>query len=149
MSDEEFKRLRRVYRSKEGVFPPYGEAATIEQASAFRTVVQKLNQISVDFAILVPNGDRALARRHFTSRQRDTHGNWTYVEVYGPPTYGEWVECYMVFNTLAIQDDVICGGNLRQYNAKIAEYVNRCPDAWGVVYQADVRTRSEHAPLCA
>ena len=50
------------------------------------------------------------------------------------------------FNTLAIMDDVLCGGNLRQYNAKIAEYVNRCPDAWGVVYQADVRTRSEHAP---
>ena len=109
-------------------------------------MVQKLNQIAVDFAILVPNGDRALARRHFNSRQVDTHGNWTYVEVYGPPSYTEWLECHKVFYTLCVSDEVICAGNLRQYEDKIAGYVNRCPDAWGVIYQADVRTRTEHAP---
>ena len=84
MDDDESKLLRRVYKQKEGIFPPYGQAATIEQASAFRTSARKLNQISVDFAILVPNGSRALARRRSHSRQRDTHGNWCYVEVYGP-----------------------------------------------------------------
>ena len=48
--------------------------------------------------------------------------------------------------TLCVSDEVICAGNLRQYEDNIAGYVNRCPDAWGVIYQADVRTRTEHAP---
>ena len=42
---------------------------------------------------------------------------------------------------------VVSSGRLRRYADKIATYVNRCPDAWGVIYQADVRTRGEQFPI--
>ena len=38
------------------------------------------------------------------------------------------------------------GGWLRSYASKIAKYVKDYPEAWGLIYQCDVRTRNELAP---
>ena len=63
MDDEEYKMLRRVYKVKEGIFPPYGQAATIEQSSAFRTIVSKLNQIYAGFQFQAEGHARKLVLR--------------------------------------------------------------------------------------
>ena len=42
--------------------------------------------------------------------------------------------------------DIVPSGMLTRYYNLIEELLNRCPDAWGVIYQADVRTRNEHFP---
>ena len=80
------------------------------------------------------------------SRVLDASGCFTYVEIYGPPNFREWMLCWRVFTAICIMFRVVSSGRLRRYADKIATYVNRCPDAWGVIYQADVRTRSEHFP---
>ena len=146
MSDEDFKAARRVYKKAEGDWPAIGESPTIEQASAFLALMIKFRNIAVGFAIFVPHGDRALMRRHWTSRVMDSRGNWSYVQVYGPPNFMEWMACWRVFTCLCIMLKVVSPGRLRRYADKIAGYVNRAPDAWGVIYQADVRTRTEHFP---
>ena len=146
ISNEEFQAARKVYRAKEGDYPEAGEQPTIEQCSAFLALMRKFQKIGVDFAIFVPHGDRFMQKRHFTSRQLDSAGNFTYVEVYGPPNFKEWMLCWRVFTVLCIMFNVVSPGRLRRYADKIASYVNRAPDAWGVIYQADVRTRNEHLP---
>ena len=85
MSNKEFQDARENYRKKEGDYPPYGQQPRIEQCTVFMMLIIKHCVLYMDFAIWVPNGDRALVRRHFTSRQLDSKGNFTYVEVYGPP----------------------------------------------------------------
>ena len=53
-------------------------------------------------AILVPHGDRALMRRHFTSRVVTSTDEFQVTEVYyGPPTYRGWLECHHVWEALA------------------------------------------------
>ena len=146
MSNTEFQDARENYRKKEGDYPPYGQQPTIEQCTVFMMFIIKHCVLYMDFAIWVPNGDRALMRRHFTSRQLDSKGNFTYVEVYGPPNFREWTACWRVFAAACIMFDIVSSGMLTRYYNLIEELVNRCPDAWGVIYQADVRTRNEHFP---
>ena len=42
--------------------------------------------------------------------------------------------------------DVSPGGPVRGYGEMVGELDARYPDAWGLIYQTDVRTRNEHAP---
>ena len=65
--------------------------------------------------------------------------------MYGPPTYRDWIECHRVWVALAICFDVSPGGPVRGYAELIGELDTRYPDAWGLIYQTDVRTRNEHA----
>ena len=145
MSDEEFRAARKVYKKAEGDWPAIGESPTIEQASAFIALMTKFRNIAVDFAIFVPHGDRALMRRHFTSRVMDSRGRWSYVETCGPPNLMEWMARWRVFTCLCIMLKVVSAGKLRRYADKIAGYANRAPDAWvgWGIYQADLRTRTE------
>ena len=68
------------------------------------------------------------------------------MEQYVPPYFGEWDVCHNVFLTLCICWQVISGGWLRAYSSKLAKYVEEYPEARGVIYQCDVRTRNELAP---
>ena len=81
MSEEDFQAARKVYRAAEGEYPEAGEQPTIEQCSAFLALMKKFKSIGVDFAIFVPHGDRFMQKRHFTSRQLDSAGHFTHVEV--------------------------------------------------------------------
>ena len=128
-SDEEFRAARKVYRASEGDDPAKDEAPTIEQATAFMALMKKFKSIAVDFAIFVPHGDRSLMRRHSTSRVFDSTGRWTYVEVYGPPTFQDWLACWRAFTVLCIMFRVVSSGRLRRYADRIASYVNRARDA--------------------
>ena len=86
MADDDYQAALKVYKAAEGDFPARGECPTIDQCSAFLAIMRKYRSIMVDFAIFVPNGDRAKMRRHFTHRVLDANGCFTFVEVYAPPT---------------------------------------------------------------
>ena len=64
----------------------------------------------------------------------------------GPATYREWGISYRVFRTLCIMLGIITPAWLDRYAWKIRDYADEHPDSWGVIYQADVRARREHAP---
>ena len=146
MSDEDFQAGLEQYKFKEGKYPDDVERPTIEQASAFHWWIHKKRRIHLDYAILVPHGDRALMRRHFSARCLTVSNTLETMEVYGPPNYPEWKACHGVFTTLCIGWNVMSGGWCRSYDRKIEHFMNLYPEAWGLIYQADVRTRNELAP---
>ena len=129
------------YKEVEGREPPLDRRPTIEQATAFLAVLAKRNSIYADYAILVPHGDRALMRRHFTSRVLNSNGDYQIVEVYGPPSFREWLECHRVWETLCIMFNTMPGGPVRGYSEMVGEFDSRYPDAWG----ADIPNRRPYA----
>ena len=73
------------------------------------------------------------------------NGTLVEVEVYGPGSFLEWSASYKVFRVLAIALNVISPARLDAYYAKIEELSRLYPDCWALIYQADVRSRKEHA----
>ena len=53
----------------------------------------------------------------------------------------------MVFRTGCIGLKLISTGRLRQYQMHIKYLASQYPTSWALVYQADVRMRSERMPL--
>ena len=145
MPETEFDAGLALYKKVEGIDCPLDKRPTIEQASAFLEVLRKKGSIYGDDAILVPHGDRALMRRHFTARVMTSTGEFQTMEVYGPPTYKDWIECRNILTSLTIMFNVVSGGPVRGYAELIGELDARYPEAWGLIYQTDVRTRNEHA----
>ena len=68
------------------------------------------------------------------------------MDIFGPPNFAEWHGCHKVFTILAIIQQVIKGGWLRAYGTNIEKLNNQYPEAWGIIYQAEQRTRDELAP---
>jgi hypothetical protein len=70
------------------------------------------------------------------------------IEILGPSSLEAWKESYDVLFTALIMLDVVRRPQLAAYRAKIcalhAQYGPRC---WALLYQADVRCRSEHMEL--
>ena len=55
-----------------------------------------------------------------------------------------WKKCYKVSRTVLILLNVVTPARLDAYEERIWRYVQTFPDtAWGLIYQADVRMRSE------
>ena len=102
MPDKQYQDGLDRYKRVEGIECPVEKRPTIEQASAFLEVLRKKDSIYGDYAILVPHGDRALMRRHFTSRVMTSTGEWQTMEVYGPPCYKDWLDCHHIFTSLII-----------------------------------------------
>ena len=60
----------------------------------------------------------------------------------------DWLECQHVFESLTTMFDVVPGrtrGLARGSAELIGELDARYPEAWGFIYQTDVRARNEHA----
>ena len=67
------------------------------------------------------------------------------VEMYGPANIDEWELSYDLFRTACICKYIISPERLDAYSRFIRELARKFPDAWAIIYQADVRTRREHA----
>ena len=106
----------------------------------------KLSSIFVDFAIFVPYGDRALQDRLFDAMAISGAGVLVKMRLHGPPSYIEWLPCYKIFWTLCIMYNVIDNGFLKRHAEKIHKMTVAYPGSWGLIYQADVRTRQGRAP---
>ena len=52
----------------------------------------------------------------------------------------------IVLEAMGIMFDVVPGGPVRGYAEMLGELDARYPDAWGLMYQTDVRTRNEILP---
>ena len=66
------------------------------------------------------------------------------MEIKGPPSIDVWIESYMVMRTGLISFGALSLGRLEEYSDKIVHYSNRYgPEVWALLYQADVRARSE------
>lgn len=146
VSMAEVKEGRDRYFQAEGGRPPHSETPTREQITVFLARLRKLILIYLDFAVFVPYGERALQARFFDAMAFNLAGQLVKVRLHGPPSFKEWLACYKVFWTLCIMYEVVRNARLKRYAALIEKLNDDYPGAWGLIYQAEVRTRLEHMP---
>ena len=137
---------KKRYKLHEGADPEPEEAPTREQASAFLAILLQLMSIYLDFAVFGPFGSRLIKRRRFDALVPGPDNLFMKVELAGPGSYREWELCWRCFRTLCIMWNIICPAFLDRYARKIRKYADEFPEAWGLIYQADVRCRLEYAP---
>ena len=105
MSVTEFNAYDAAFITKFGKPPLDPQRVTIEQLTALRTQHDEYDTLFCDFGVWLPYGDRQAKRAHFTGKRMDARGQWLNVELYGPPSYGEWEASYLVFRTGALKLD--------------------------------------------
>ena len=133
------------YEKARGAEPAEGIEPTVEQVSAVAQVLAADRVPYGDFAILGPNGRRLLNKLMYSAWTFLPNGRWLRQELPGPPSFDLWWSSYRVLRTIFLLLDVVPPETLDNYGELIKDlhdtYGSRC---WFIVYQADVRMRSEH-----
>lgn len=134
-----------VYYQKTGGFPPDDEELSSEQLSSLHAVFQSKRAPYTDMAVWGPFHHRIQKKMKMKGMRFNAAGEIVPIELYGPPDYESWRECYMVFRTGAIMFEQIAPARLDRYEKTIRAYSERYGKAcWAIIYQADVRARLEH-----
>ena len=99
----------------------------------------------VDFAVWRPHGLRVERKLKFQGLRFGKDGELVNVEIHGPPNVDVWMESFMLMRTGLISFEAVSLGRLEAYSDKINHYADRYgPEVWALLYQADVRCRSEY-----
>ena len=71
-------------------------------------------------------------------------GSFVEGEFYGPPSYGQWEECYDVLATALLMLGIVGRNKIADYKQHIRELAAAYgPKVWHLLYQTDVRCRQE------
>ena len=132
-----------VYHQKTGGLIPDDEELSSEQLSSLHAVFQSKKAPYTDMAVWGPFHHRIQKKMKMKGMRFNAAGEIVPIELYGPPDYESWRQCYMVFRTGAIMFEQIAPARLDRYEfrAYSERYGKAC---WAIIYQADVRARLEH-----
>ena len=125
--------------------PPTPEAAaTEEQLSALHHVLQAGRAPYADFSLFGAHGTRLLRRLRLKGLSLDSAGQFKTVELFGPSDFQLWESSWDVYFTCLIMLSAVQRHTLSRYYRKLKHFVTRFGSAvWHLIYQADVRARSE------
>ena len=91
-----------------------------------------------------PHGTRVARRVKLTGLKLATDGNLRMVELFGPDSVSAWESCHEVWATACLKLDLVGRTLLSKYLRLIRGYEARYTSkVWHIIYQADVRFRSE------
>ena len=128
-----------------GGLPPADEDPSVYQLSVVADHIKNLRVPYVDFSIFVPHANRHMKRLKMNGSMMGADGRLVPVELYMPPTYDQWEKCYNILATILRMTKVVSLVAVDRYRAHIRKFATRYgPKVWHLVYQADVRMRSEH-----
>ena len=139
------RRMFEEYEALHGAVPRDEAEPTLEQLSAIHQLVSAKAPPYVDFALFGPFGRRALRKLTFVENVflPDT-GGFKKVELPGPPDLEAWLRSWQVYETSLLLLKQVKGERLRAYQDLIRSFVGHFGgQCWPIVYQADVRLRSE------
>ena len=133
------------YEENRGGPPGVDVEPTLEQLSAVKQLVDAGAPPYVDFSLFGPYGKRFLKKlTYIETLFQVSSGTWVRRELPGPSSYEAWERSWAVFECAAILLDIITPEKLLAYQNRIRKFVTTYgPNAWPVIYQADVRMRSE------
>ncbi len=134
------------YQQDRGGPPGEEVEPTLEQISAIKQLVDSNTPPYVDFALFGPHGRRFLKKLTYVETIfQVSSGTWVRRELPGPSNYEAWERSWGVFECASILLKIISPERLIAYQTRIRKFVTLYgPSAWPVIYQADVRMRSEH-----
>ncbi len=133
------------YKLRRGDLPHPDHAPSSDQISAMQQLLDQDAVPYCDFAIFGPHGSRAAKKLSHTGFLQQPDGQWIRQELAGPGDFDQWWRCYRVFKTLMVMLNTIDVEHVDNY----AEHVRGLYSlfgqrAWWIVYQGDIRMRSEY-----
>ena len=145
MAPQAFRKLFTEYKTKRGAEPVEDIEPTLEQTSAAKQVIASDKAPYADFAVLGPYGRRLLQKLLYTVWHFQPDGTWKRQELPGPPNFDYWWASYKVLRCIFLLLDVASPEMLDNYGELIRSFVKLYKEqCWFLIYQADVRMRSEH-----
>ena len=139
--DECFRRYRLVF----GTDPPPKKEATVAQLTGMGTLLGEGMLPYADLAIWSANNNRIMKKIKLRGMVINSAGEFQPVELVGPPTFEAWEDGYGVLETALISHNAVdLGGIIGYHDHMKGLYTRFGKSAWALLYQADVRMRSEH-----
>ncbi|CAE8690656.1 unnamed protein product, partial [Polarella glacialis] len=132
------------YETRFGAEPHPDVEPTSDQLSALSQLTKSGSVPYADFSVFGPYGQRLLRKLVFVSFTLSPSGDWQRRELPGPPEFETWWRCWRVYKVAMLLLDVADPERLEAYGEHIRGLRNTYVDSWFLVYQADVRMRSEH-----
>ena len=145
LGHEEVNDMFKRYREKFGDHPAPDCEPSLDQLSGLKQLISSGGCPFVGFSIFTPHGIRALRKACFTSfTLNSATGEWTKKESPGPENFASWEKCFKTFKVAMLLLETIDSERLDGYLDHIKGlYAQFGQQAWGVLYKADMRMRSE------
>ena len=143
---DEVLRMNSRYITVMGCDPPEEMDTSDEQLAAVAALADPTSSKIpyADFGIWGPHGTRILRRTKLGGLRMDRDGSFRTAELYGPESLAVWQGCWAVWETACIKTGLLSRPVLAEYARHIAYLATRFgPTVWHIIYQADVRCRSE------
>ena len=132
------------YTSLMGALPEEEEEPSDGQLAAlYRRVVTLGQPPYTDFSVWTPFSRRALRTQKYRTYIPLGDGSFMMRELPGPQNFLQWLACWRVFKVAALSLGIVSLAALQQYEKVIEKLTTQCPQAWGLVAQADDKGRAE------
>ena len=140
-----FRAMFTRYIAVRGAEPSEDIEPTHEQVSALHQVINNDLVPYADFSIWSPHGRRMVGKLAYCAYTFQPDGTWHKRELPGPPSWDHWWASYRVLRTAFLLLEVADPEILDNYGELIRSFVTTYgARAWFIVYNADIRMRSEH-----
>ena len=142
---QEVRRLFSCYKETQGAEPAEDVAPTEEQLSAVTQTLDCDRFPYACFSIFGPYGKRMLIKMVYLAYLFMPDGSWQKRELPGPPSYEHWWVAFRVFRVTLLLLKAVPPELLDNYVDMVKRFSRTYgQSAWFIVYQAEVRMRSEH-----
>ena len=139
------RRMFSDYKDTFGAEPAEDAAPTEEQVSAVQQLPGCDRFLYACLSIYGPYGKRMLVKIVYLAYFFMPDGSWQKRELPGPPSYEHWWQVFRVFRITLLLLKAVPPELLDNYIDMVKRFANTYgPRAWFLVYQAEVRMRSEH-----
>jgi len=133
------------YEKTRGAEPTEEIEPTVEQISAVKQVLDADLVPYADFSLFGPYGERFLQKLTLVNWSYLPDGSWQRRELPGPPTLEHWWASFRVLRTTYLLLDTVATEILDNYGEMVRGFhAMYGPQAWFIIYTADVRMRSEN-----
>jgi len=128
------------------VMPHPDEEPTIEQLTALRALVASGAPPSVDFSVWRPRANRHKKILAFHGLHIGVDGAIVLAEIKGPANIEEWLTSRRIFKVACLMLKMLSTAAADAYSGHIFRLHTRYgSQVWLLLFQADIRFRSEHA----
>ena len=141
----EYDALFPVFRRQCGAPMTEEQEPSRIQMSCYRENVKDKATLYVDFAVWGMHPNRSERLRAMEGVRLDSFGRLVPLVLYGPPDIKAWLKNYRIWRNAAIMMEHVPAETLSHYPDRVQGYADEFPEyLWPLLYQADVRARSEH-----
>ena len=145
LKPNEYRSLFSDYATRQGAEPSADNEPTPDQTAGVKQLITDDLPPYVNFAIWGPYGRRLVKKIMFVAFLYSAlTGEWTRKELPGPPSFDTWWVCWRFFKVVILLLQICMPEIVDNYAEFIRDlHILYGPECWFVIYQADVRMRSE------